>query len=328
LVIITVAAGNAFSQTPVLSSTPEFSDLVKRLRAGRNTQVLDELNKAVNENGLNADAWYYLGIAYLQHNNFKQASKAFDRAKELQPGLAASTHAQLAYTLVLRNQLQRALAEVTKALDLDPTNVDALYTMAVIKLRNRARDEALKHADAIIASKPDLAEGHLLRSMALVGSNEHTTSFQPETQPARLQRHQAALNALEQYLRLSSDPRAAQDWQEQLESLRFYVANDLGRGPLEIYSGRDVTTKARIIEKTEPSYSETARTEQVAGTVLITCVLAADGTTQHVLVLQSLTHGLTEASIAATKRIKFEPAILNGRPVSTLMQFEYSFNLY
>ncbi len=327
--IVTVAAGNAFSQTPVLSSTPEFSGLVNRLREGRNSQVLDELNKAVDENKFNADAWYYLGIAYLQHNDFKKASRAFDRAKELQPGLAASTQAQVAYTLVLRNQLKDALAEVSTALELEPTNVDALYTNALIKLRSRARDEALKNADAIIASKPDLADGHLLRSMVLLGFNDSVTSIQQETPPARLQRYQAALNALDQYLRLSSDPRAVQDWQEQLESLRFYVANDLGRtGSFETYFAREVTHKARIIDKREPSYTETARTELVAGTVVLTCVFAADGTIQHVLVLQSLTHGLTQASVAATKRIKFEPALLNGRPVSTFMQLEYNFSLY
>ena len=74
--------------------------------------------------------------------------------------------------------------------------------------------------------------------------------------------------------------------------------------------------------------AETARMEQVAGTAILTCVFAADGTIQHVLVLQSLTHGLTEASIAATKRIKFVPALVNGKPVSTFMQLEYNFNLF
>ena len=328
VILIAAAAGSAFSQTPVLSSTAEFAPLVKRLREGRNAQVLEELKQTVKENQLNADAWYYLGIAYLQHNDFKKASSAFDRAKELQPGLAASTHAQVAYTLVLRNQLQDALAEVSKALDLDPTNIDALYTMAIIKLRTRARDEALKNAEAIIALKPDLAEGYLLRSMVLVGFNDKITSIQQETKPARLQRYQAALDALDLYLRVSSEPRATRVWEEQLESLRFYVANDLGTGSLETYLTREVTTRARIIEKPEPSYTETARMEQVAGTAILTCVFAADGTIQHVLVLQSLTHGLTEASIAATKRIKFEPAIVNGRPVSTFMQLEYSFSLF
>lgn len=329
VILIAAAAGSAFSQTPVLSSTAEFAPLVTRLREGRNAQVLQELKQIVKENKLNADAWYYLGIAYLQHNDFKKASSAFDRAKELQPGLAASTQAQVAYTLVLRNQLQDALAEVSKALDLDPTNIDALYTMAIIKLRSRARDEALKNAEAIIALKPDLAEGYLLRSMVLVSFNDKIASIQQETKPARLQRYQAALDALDQYLRLSSDPRATRVWEEQLESLRFYVANDLGRtGSLETYFAREVTTKARIIDKPEPSYLETARMDQVAGTAILTCVFAADGTIQHVLVLQSLTHGLTEASIAATKRIKFEPAIVNGKPVSTFMQLEYNFSLF
>jgi hypothetical protein len=44
--------------------------------------------------------------------------------------------------------------------------------------------------------------------------------------------------------------------------------------------------------------------------------------------MQSLPYGLTEAAIAAARQIKFEPATLDGKPVSMFMQLEYNFNLY
>jgi hypothetical protein len=57
-------------------------------------------------------------------------------------------------------------------------------------------------------------------------------------------------------------------------------------------------------------------------------VFASDGTVKHLLVVQSLPHGLTEVSIAAAKQIKFVPATINGVPVSMFMQLEYNFSLY
>lgn len=328
-VIVITAAGNAFSQTPVLSSTPEFADLAKLIREGRNEQVFEELKQTVKNNELSAGAWYLLGIAYLQHNDFKKSSSAFNRAIELQPDLAASAKAQFAYAQVLRNKLKIALPSVENALEIDPNNIDALYAMAALDLRIRGRDDAVKHADAIIAQKPDLAEAYLLKSTALLGFKGNVISIQDETKQERVQRYQAATNALEQYLKLANDPRATQAWGEQLESLKFYASQELaGRESPEVYSVRELTTKPRLIEKPEPSFTDAATAEQVAGTVVVRCVFGGDGTIQHVLVLQSLTHGLTEASVAAVKRIKFEPATVNGKPVSTFMQLEYNFQLY
>jgi hypothetical protein len=57
-------------------------------------------------------------------------------------------------------------------------------------------------------------------------------------------------------------------------------------------------------------------------------VFAGDGSIKHILVVEGLPHRLTEAAIAAARQIKFEPATLDGKPVSMFMQLEYNFNLY
>jgi TonB family protein len=98
--------------------------------------------------------------------------------------------------------------------------------------------------------------------------------------------------------------------------------------PDEVVSAKDVALKARVVSKPEPTYTEAARQNQVTGTVVLRAVFAADGTVKHILVIRGLPFGLTEMSIAAARKIKFIPATLNGRPVSTWMQLEYNFNLY
>ena len=110
--------------------------------------------------------------------------------------------------------------------------------------------------------------------------------------------------------------------------------NDGGGGPggggggNQIYSGRDVTSKARLISKPEPQYTEDARKNQIVGTVVLKVVFASNGSVTNIRTVSGLPYGLTERAIAAARQIKFQPATKDGRPVSMWMQLEYNFNLY
>jgi TonB family protein len=95
-----------------------------------------------------------------------------------------------------------------------------------------------------------------------------------------------------------------------------------------IFTGRDVTTKARLISKPEPQYTEEARKNQITGTVVLKVVFASNGTVTNIRTVSGLPYGLTERAIAAARQIKFSPATKDGHQVSMWMQLEYNFNLY
>ena len=95
-----------------------------------------------------------------------------------------------------------------------------------------------------------------------------------------------------------------------------------------LYIGKQVDTKARLIKKPEPSYTERARGAQITGTVILKCIFAADGTVKNIRVVSGLPYGLTERAIEAARKIKFIPATKDGKNVSMWMQLEYNFNLY
>ncbi len=95
-----------------------------------------------------------------------------------------------------------------------------------------------------------------------------------------------------------------------------------------IFTGKDVTTKARLISKPEPQYTEDARKNQVTGTVVLKVVFASNGSVQNIRTVSGLPYGLTERAIAAARQIKFVPATKDGHQVSMWMQLEYNFNLY
>ena len=101
-----------------------------------------------------------------------------------------------------------------------------------------------------------------------------------------------------------------------------------GGGGDRIFTGKDVTSKARLISKPEPQYTEDARKNQVTGTVVLKVVFASNGSVTNIRTVSGLPYGLTERAIAAARQIKFVPATKDGHPVSMWMQLEYNFNLY
>jgi TonB family protein len=95
-----------------------------------------------------------------------------------------------------------------------------------------------------------------------------------------------------------------------------------------IFSGREVTKKARVLSKPEPTYTESARQYAIQGTVVLRAVFSKDGEVTNLHVVSKLPHGLTRRAIEAARGIKFVPAEVDGRPVSMWMELQYNFNLY
>ena len=95
----------------------------------------------------------------------------------------------------------------------------------------------------------------------------------------------------------------------------------------EIFTGKEVDVKIRLLTKPEPSYTVEARNHRITGTVILKAVFAKTGLVENIRVVSGLPYGLTERAIAAARQIKFTPAMKDGKPVSMWMQLEYNFNL-
>ena len=95
-----------------------------------------------------------------------------------------------------------------------------------------------------------------------------------------------------------------------------------------IFTGREVTQKVRVLEKREPTYTDSARMFGVQGTVLLRAVFSKEGEVTNIHVVRKLSHGLTQKAIDAARAIRFTPAMKDGQPVSMWMELQYNFNLY
>ena len=95
-----------------------------------------------------------------------------------------------------------------------------------------------------------------------------------------------------------------------------------------LFVGKDVNRKVVIVMKPSPAYTEEARQNAVTGVVVLKVVFYSDGSVGNIRNVYGLPYGLTEQAIQAAKKIKFVPAVKDGRFVSMWMQLEYNFNLY
>jgi TonB family protein len=96
----------------------------------------------------------------------------------------------------------------------------------------------------------------------------------------------------------------------------------------KVYAVKEVDQRARVLDKPIPFYTDAARTNAVSGTVVLRAVLASSGQVTNIRVISGLPHGLTERAIAAARKLKFTPAMKDGKPVSQYVQLEYNFSPY
>jgi len=62
-------------------------------------------------------------------------------------------------------------------------------------------------------------------------------------------------------------------------------------------------------------YTEAARAAAIEGTVVLDLVVDETGRAREIVLVEGLTHGLTEAAIAALRGCRFTPGERSGTPV-------------
>ena len=84
--------------------------------------------------------------------------------------------------------------------------------------------------------------------------------------------------------------------------------------------------KLKITSKQRAQYTDSARRFGIYGTVKVAVEFSADGKIGFVFPFQGLPYGLTENVVKTFEQIKFEPAEIGGKAVTTIQVLEYSFS--
>jgi TonB family protein len=89
----------------------------------------------------------------------------------------------------------------------------------------------------------------------------------------------------------------------------------------------DNSSTVRFFNIPKAEYTAEARRNNISGTVVLSVVLLASGEVGQIRVVSGLPYGLTEQAIEAAKKIKFKPAMVDGRAVDKEKKVEFNFAL-
>jgi tetratricopeptide (TPR) repeat protein len=282
---------------------------IKLYQQGNNSEAIKVLRAVVRTNKDDADAWYYLGLVNNRVGFAEAARQSFIMTIRFRPNFAPA-YTGLAYAALSTNKLKEADFAVKKALVLGANNSLTHYVLGMLNLRKYEHSQALKEAEAAIATKDDFALGYYLKSRALILASKF----------------KKAAENLEKFLQLNPDDANRDIWLRELKILHQYSDAEQSHLPSDysnIYLPAEVTRRAQIDSKSmKKVLPEENYTDPVVALLLI---IASDGTIKDVLVLQPFNREATQQAIKIVRKHKFIPAIKDGRGVSQFIQIELRF---
>ncbi len=97
-------------------------------------------------------------------------------------------------------------------------------------------------------------------------------------------------------------------------------------GPHRVRVGGNVTP-AKLVHQTSPEYPEDAKSRGIQGDVVLRAVILLDGSVGGLTPVGSPDQELTQAAMNAVRQWRYQPSLLNGKPVETVTTITVNFQL-
>ncbi|MGH8845779.1 MAG: energy transducer TonB [Blastocatellia bacterium] len=98
--------------------------------------------------------------------------------------------------------------------------------------------------------------------------------------------------------------------------------------PTSALQADSFSLRPTITYREKAKYTEEARDNVTHGTVALNVVFRSNGSISDIRVISGLPDGLVESAIDAAQKVRFEPGIKDGQPVSVRGTLEFVFHLY
>jgi tetratricopeptide (TPR) repeat protein len=346
----------ASAQTQPQNVSDEAARGLSLYQSGDLQGALKVLRERVKISAGDSDAWHYLGLASIKAGDFKGAREAFGMAVKLRPDfLAARTG--FAYSFLLAGLLKEALREAERILEQNRQSDEAHYIISAVSLKQGNYLKALKEADAALELQPNFQAALNLKKQALfyvftravipglLGSEERMKASlmgmqnfagfccfdlsAPHLQEPRARQSKSfdeAAAIYEEAIKRTPNLPEVAAWRGELETLRFwkdYFDPYKGSAKVKVTDSQDLKTPPRILSKPDPQYTEEEVKWAESKKVVLMTVLDDNGKVMHTIVLRPLSYDVTVKAFEAAKKIQFEPATKDGKPVSVVSLVEY-----
>ncbi len=295
------------------------------LTEGLFTEAVPILEKAVSLKSDSAAAQYNLGLAQLKTAQYEKAVVSLQKALELKSNWPeAHNYLGLAYANV--NKWNEAASAHSKAIEMVPKYSGAYYNLgrAYVKLGQlepakqiveRLRTKDTWDLQAKLANEIRAAETPT--QIAALPSRETPTPVPP---PAVTESPSPAPTPTPTPTPAPvPTPTPAPAPADTNDKALPANAGGDGECPEPIYRrASSVTTMPVILGNPQIAYTDEASQNKVEGKMVLQMVLCGDGRVSEITVVEQLPFGLTERVVEAMRKVQFQPAMLESKPVSMM----------
>jgi len=287
---------------------------------------IDELKQKITLDSNDALLHYKLGELNLALPRYPEAIEAFKQAVQSKPDFAVA-HYRLGWAYVERRNYGEALRAHQQAADF------AGVTSFNLKLNKSAALHAIgwdyycmrNYDEAIAAYQNSLQYNSLFEdSLYEIGRVKIVQGNRDEAKEIAAKLTSPHNEWLLKELSLTA-PRARAEINNQSPPSSQIQPAQSDQTKTEPMTA---SLKPTILYKEKAKYTEMARQQLIRGTVVLNVIFFADGQIGSVRVVRGLPYGLTAQTIIAAEKIRFQPALKEGQPVSVRGNLEFSFSLY
>jgi tetratricopeptide (TPR) repeat protein len=267
-------------------------------------EAVTALERAVSLRPNSAAAQYDLGLAQLKDKKYQEAIASIKKAVELKPDWPdAYNNLGLAYAGVSR--WTEAVTAYLEAVRIKPDYAGALYNLGIAYLRLGQKSNTLQVIEKVrplsFQLKALLSEEILTieRSPNPIAVPSPSPTVEPPVQPPPEPSPSIPDNKIE------NKPNATTNEEEC---------------PSPIYRPSGVTQMAIMQEQLQVSYTTEAVQNKVEGKIVLQLIVCSNGRVSDITINEALPFGLTERTIDAVRKVRFQPALLGTQPVSVIMK--------
>lgn len=295
-------------------------------------KVLDKATRS-SEHKNDAEIWNYLGLAYLASDEPQRSRKPLEKSVSLKPGDSVF-RSNLAYSYLLAGNLQKAIDSAEKAIALDASNPGGYQVRGTASLWVRNLDAAERDADLFLKYAPTNPTAYFLKSNVLIGKLgvRVIAGSRIRDEADYLKR---VMDTLEAGILKTKGKPGVEALERERDSLtpfhKYFVSST--DAAIGVATSMPATPNSgdsgyQILHKKPPSYTDVARSNGIEGKIQAAVLLGANGTVEGVLLLNRLGYGLDEQVMKVAREIRFKPKMKDGKPVSTVVRLEYTFDIY
>jgi len=257
---------------------------------------------------------YRLGGLYERLSQWQDAVAAYSQAVKIKPDFAYA-HYQLGWCYTQLDNYEEALKAHQEAekhnritsFKLRLTGEKANYAIGWDLYMLRRYDEAIAHYVKAVQFIPTYEEAIYEIGRVLMAKGDQEGARQ-------------ITYKLEPYLR--------DLLLKEMEIIEWVEKGGATSAPNPLVFKMDQEIRPTILHSEKAKYTSMAQEQNIQGVVVLGVVFGANGKITGVRIIRDLPYGLTAQALIALQKIKFKPAMKDGKPVSVRGALEFSFNLY